>query len=101
MIWQHVDNWRYFLILDITDQEQGVKFFDCDKSQSVFKVIFAFNSMVCLDWAQLSRKDFFEKYSKKGRADKSCLYAEYYIYEKAQTMKPEKRKKFNLRMVLS
>ena len=93
-------SWFYALIYDLTGELQGVKFYWKQGNGETYKVLFAGNGDVCLDWAGLPHDGFFNKYSRKGRAARSCGYAEYYIAEKALSMRRKKeRKPIRLKMV--
>lgn len=90
--------WRYIIINSLTDEQVGVKFHrPRTASPYEFKVLFAGQIEVCMDWANLNHNAFFDKYSIQGRAPETVRMAEQYLKEK-QTV-PEKRKRLNLRII--
>jgi len=92
-------NWVYKMAIDLLDNDQGVIFYHVSAGEKL-KVLFAGNNQVCLDWARLPRDTFFEIYSKKGRAERSCRVAEKYLAEKAFSMGQKKvRNPLNLKVV--
>lgn len=86
------------IINSLTDEQVGVKFHRPHTARPYeFKVLFAGQEDVCMDWASLSHNAFFGKYSIQGRAPETVRIAEQYLKDK-QTV-PEKRKRLNLRII--
>ena len=85
--------------IDLLDNDQGVIFYRISGGER-FKVLFAGNNQVCLDWVRLPCDTFFEIYSGQGRAERSCRVAKEYLEKKALSMGQKKVcKPSNLRIV--
>ena len=99
MNYENTNGWRYFIIWDLMNAEQGVKFYLIGEKSKERKVMFVGNKQACNDWCMLTKADFFVKYAIGTRANNTIIRYEEFIEMKKLNMKHKQMKSINVAMV--